>query len=646
MKPINTQFLTLTIICITLFSYAQEKRDFLSKQLISIEQPITTSTTFFTTKQEITKQLKELSPTQKETIIRKAKTASSYSWPSIPATTYLEFKRTGNRDIMQKYQNEKKKNLQNLILAELLENKGEYLDAIINGSWSLCEQTTWVLSAHLASQKGGAGIPNIEEPIIDLGAGEVSSLLAWTYHFFKEDFKETSPFLYNRIPLEIKNRIINPYLTRNDFWWMAFKKETFVNNWNPWCNYNTLLSTLLLQDQVSEENKSEVLIKSLKSVDKFINYYKADGACEEGPSYWSHAGGKMLEYLELVFNATDGKISLRDNDLVQKMGTYIMDANIENDYYVNFSDASVRANPNPGIIYRYGVYTKDKALKQFAAYLANENSFYENMTHHAIDQIINNLKIKEDLKATTPEKINNLSFEYLETGIIGGRTSKEKNEGFFFAAKGGYNDESHNHNDAGSFILYYKGKPLIADIGVETYSKKTFSKQRYEIWTMQSNFHNLPMINGVPQSYGHEYKATNTSFKDSRSKLNYNLNINKAYPEEAYCESFKRKYTLQRGSNPKLYVTDSYQLKEYRDPTVEHFITASKPDLIKDGEIKLDNNVLLQYPQNTFEVSIETLHLKDKKLLNSWQQDQLYRIKLISTDTSLTNNWNFIISEI
>ena len=37
-----------------------------------------------------------------------------------------------------------------------------------------------------------------------------------------------------------------------------------------------------------------------------------------------------------------------------------------------------------------------------------------------------------------------------------------------------------------------------------TYTKQTFGKDRYTIWTMQSNYHNLPMINGVPQKFGQE----------------------------------------------------------------------------------------------------------------------------------------------
>ena len=81
---------------------------------------------------------------------------------------------------------------------------------------------------------------------------------------------------------------------------------------------------------------------------------------------------------------------------------------------------------------------------------------------------------------------------------------KNKN-GMFVAAKGGFNNESHNHNDVGTFSLYVNTIPVIIDAGVGTYTKQTFGKDRYTIWTMQSNYHNLPMINGISQKFGQDY---------------------------------------------------------------------------------------------------------------------------------------------
>ena len=49
--------------------------------------------------------------------------------------------------------------------------------------------------------------------------------------------------------------------------------------------------------------------------------------------------------------------------------------------------------------------------------------------------------------------------------------------------------------------------PVLLDLGVETYCKKTFSPQRYEIWTMQSSWHNLPEFDGCQQQPGAAFAA-------------------------------------------------------------------------------------------------------------------------------------------
>ena len=80
---------------------------------------------------------------------------------------------------------------------------------------------------------------------------------------------------------------------------------------------------------------------------------------------------------------------------------------------------------------------------------------------------------------------------------------------WLLGAKFGSNGDSHNHNDTGSITLYKNGRPFLIDIGVESYTQKTFSPQRYEIWTMQSAWHNLPTFgpDGIQQLPGAAYAA-------------------------------------------------------------------------------------------------------------------------------------------
>ena len=102
--------------------------------------------------------------------------------------------------------------------------------------------------------------------------------------------------------------------------------------------------------------------------------------------------------------------------------------------------------------------------------------------------------------------------------IMAARVREGSADGLYLAAQGGHNAESHNHNDVGNFIVYANGEPAIIDVGVETYTAKTFSPQRYDIWTMQSAYHNLPTVNGVMQGAGREFEARNVDVQIGRRR--------------------------------------------------------------------------------------------------------------------------------
>ena len=617
-----------------MISNSQEQRNLLQQQLQ--EHPIATWEGIhlknFKT-DSISQKLNELPEHLKEQIKEEGKAALSYAWPVIPATSYLEFVRSGNRGVMEQYYRKRNEVLKSLILAELLEGNSEYLDAIINGSWALCEQSSWVLSAHLPLQKVGAGIPDIKDPVLDLGAGEIAVNLAWVYHLFGDKLEAISPLLNERIVLEIDKKIIQPYVQRNDFWWMGFEEHPFVNNWNPWVNYNVAMSTILLGDAVKADIKEEVLAKTMRSVDKFINYYKNDGASEEGPNYWSHAGGKLLEYLEFLKNISNGYIDLSHEQIIQNIGTYIMDVHIDDQFYVNFADSSVRVKPNPALIYRYGLYIDNQQLVNFASYVAKSTQFFDNPIVGSVNYVLRNLQVNEALQEVIPDKKNELLSWFDETGLVIARTNKDGKKGFFFAAKGGHNDESHNHNDVGSFVLYHQGKPLLIDVGVETYTAKTFNKDRYDIWAMQSDYHNLPIINNTAQAHGKKFSAQNLSMKNNSSSLSFSLDICAAYPKEAQCKSWIRSFTMKR-KHPELIIKDVVQYNQIKGHAIHNFMLALPPKLLKKGKVLLKQEngtqVLFYYPSDKFDYDVEEIVLEDKKLKNDWQQDKLYRLVLTS----------------
>ena len=86
------------------------------------------------------------------------------------------------------------------------------------------------------------------------------------------------------------------------------------------------------------------------------------------------------------------------------------------------------------------------------------------------------------------------------TGFPAARSRAGTSAGLFLAPKAGHNGESRNHNDLGSLIVVLDGRPLIIDVGVGVYTRQTFGPGHYEIWTMQSSWHNVPEVDAVPQA--------------------------------------------------------------------------------------------------------------------------------------------------
>ncbi|ULT27620.1 hypothetical protein KUH03_13480 [Sphingobacterium sp. E70] len=121
----------------------------------------------------------------REEVIAKGDKALDYQWQVVKATDYLEYERSGNRGMMEKPMNENCTALTNLLLAELAEGKGRYIDQILNGTWHMTEMSTWSLSAHLpAFQSSKRSLPQERTHVIDLMAGDVGSLLSWIHYFF------------------------------------------------------------------------------------------------------------------------------------------------------------------------------------------------------------------------------------------------------------------------------------------------------------------------------------------------------------------------------------------------------------------------------------------------------------------------------
>ena len=209
-------------------------------------------------------------PTEiRENIIKAGEKALAYEWKPDLATDYLAYKRRG--EILTGRKNQT--TLNTLVLAELVEGKGRFMDAIINGTWFLCE-VSWVHSAHAYFQKDQSGLPDPDEPTVELVVADIGAQMSWIYYFFHDELDKVSPLIAKRIRNTVYQRLIDPYFARTDYWWMGFTPQE-VNNWNIWINYNVLQAVLLLEKDTAQ--KATYVYQLMRSVDRYIDVQHPDG---------------------------------------------------------------------------------------------------------------------------------------------------------------------------------------------------------------------------------------------------------------------------------------------------------------------------------------------------------------------------------
>ncbi len=616
----KTLTILLLLVCFSFTGFTSEKRDLLQKEAMQtgLSQALITNFAELKFPDYKTRDFwNNLPAPVREEYIRKAEEALDYDWPVVKATDYLEIIRSGDR--RQGAYSAPQNKLLALVMGELTEGKGLFMDQIINGVWYYSEQTWWGWSAHLTAQKAPNGLPDADEPVIDLGVGEITNILSWTWFLFKDEFDKIHPLIAKRLKNEIMKKAVIPYYERNDFWWQGLDGSRSVNNWNPWTNHNMLTAILILDEDQTRKTKG--VEKVVKSLDQFINDYPEDGGCDEGPSYWGRAGASLYQCLDLLKRASGGKFDVYDNQLIRNMGSYIYKAYINYPYFINFADADATTGGRAQIIYSYGKDIQDPVMQKFGAFLAKKQNWGTSTPGGKVDEQIMQLMHLKEIENAPAEDALIGDFYLPDLQVAGARDKAGSTDGFFFAAKGGHNAESHNHNDLGSCVMYFNGKPCLVDIGRETYTAKTFSSKRYEIWTMQSQYHNLPKINGIDQKEGRNFKATNTNFKADAKKAVFSTDISKAYPETAAVAQWIRSYTLERGSAFR--ITDNWKLtKVAAEPTTLNFVTSCKVTEAGSGKLKLEGegfNLEMSYNAKAVTPKIEFNEITDSGLKRYWK---------------------------
>lgn len=551
----------------------------------------------------------------RDALTARGESLAGAAYPPLPASAYMDFRRNGDRARFEARYLTRRRTLNAAVMAECVGGDGRFLDQVIDGIFALCEESGWQLPAHntLVRDAPTAILPDVGAPVLDLFACETGAQLAVVDQLLGAALDAVSPLIRARIRREIDARIVAPYLGRH-FWWMGDGDEPMCN-WTVWCTQNVLLA--IMSGDYPADLRRQVVVKAAESLDAFLKDYQDDGCCEEGAQYYRHAGLCLFNAMDILNKVTGGAFAAAArSDKIRNIAEYIVNINARGAYYFNFADCSPLAGRAGAREYLFGLAVGSDRLADFAAAdwatstdrdLPDEiNLYYRLQAAFAAERLAAH-------RPAAPRAAADIHYPGVGLFIL-------RDASFDLAVKAGDNGDSHGHADAGSLILFRDGEPLLIDVGVETYTAKTFSAARHEIWTIRSAYHNLPLFGGVEEGYGAAYGARDVVFQPGERESRVSMDLAGAFPPDAGVTTARRTVRFVKG--------EQIEIEDVRTPagpSTLHLMLARRPDIAAHGLVLPGLGAIEIDGGGT--ATVEAIAVADPRLRLAWP-DTLYRVAI------------------
>lgn len=473
---------------------------------------------------------------------------------TIPVTRYSEYRyfiKNGDRAIFEEpYFN--KRRIQGMLALRVFMGEENLKDLLQDYLWDICEETTWVLPAHE------------RRDFIDLFAAETSFDLAATLHLLGHTLDGE---VRARVRCEVEQRILQPYAAHyGNFGW--YKGG---NNWNGVCN-SSVASTFLLLDP-EPERAAQAVFRALEGLDYFLDHaFEADGTSTEGVGYWHYGLINFVALSEMLRARSAGAIDLLDSQRVRRIAAYPARLLLSGSMFAAFSDADEITQFNPGIISRLAERTGETSLYNL---LAKPVTFPGDWR---LVMMLRNALWWDGKQMDAP---------HIQDAVLsGGGVARLVaplaccDQPVVAAIKAGHNEENHNQNDIGSFVVHVQGESLLTDPGRGLYDRFYFSDQRYENIFANSFGHSVPRIGGQLQAHGRAFHGELLQTETGGAVKRAVIEMAAAYDLPAL-SGLRRELQLAADGEARgtLWLEDTFQFGSDPQPVEEAFVTWGTVDL-------------------------------------------------------------------
>ena len=471
---------------------------------------------------------------------------------------------TGDRATFDRVHKRYFERLNTLYLAYLISEDEKYLPELTDTLWNILNFESWAYPVHIPAN---ASLDK-RRRFLAICSTRAGRDIAEIIYYIGDKLPE---LVVKRAKAELKYRIIDSYA---EYDWPF---ETVKHNWASVCICGVLCVYLQF---ATEEEIEKQLPRMMKVADLYLEGYEDDCCCSEGVSYWYYGFSNFLIFATMLRDYTNGKINYFDNPKVKKIAMFQHRVRLNERDAVTFSDAM-------GIGYKVPRYLNHILKTNYPDYPLAEN---EPLTE-AITESRNLFWTDPDF--TSQEiKFSNDIFENVQWFMYYGKE-------YAVGAKAGHNNEFHNHNDVGSFMISKNDVISFFDAGPGKYTKQYFAPDiRYTIMNCSSLGHSVPIINGQAQKEGN--RGICDIYALDREG-HFAFEMKKAYIVDTLA-SLKREFNCNEDY---FTLTDTYKFTETPTALVERFVSRL-PITYENGVVKSGNSII-EFNADEFDVSVSEL---------------------------------------
>ena len=483
-----------------------------------------------------------------EELIAQAEQNLGKDMPVVTKADFDSYAKTGRRERFSRALGKVTSRYKKALFAECIENKGRFVADIEKCIRALCELPTWVPPYH-----NGVWVRKEKEPyVIDLYSVDIASALATGDYWLGEKIsKPVRCQLYGALA----ERIFDPVRDKMEgkparrLWWLERD-----NNWNSVCNAGVVITAIsTLSDR---QDRAYHISVAENSIRRYLDGFTDDGYCSEGLGYWNYGFSNYVKLADAVFMATGGKLDWMADAKVRLVSLFGTRVEVLPGVYPAIADVGLRTRPNKSL-QNYISRKYSLGLGQWQSPLGAEAVHLGSPAHNVFAFPAGLAKPL----AGNPYQLDKFREWFGQAQFYVGRPGTTGPGKLGIACKGGHNDEHHNHNDVGTYVIAVGQQCPLIDPGGPVYTKKTFSSERYTDDVINSWGHAVPLVAGKRQETGAAAQATviRRSFSDAADTLVFDM---KAAYQVPALKSLTRTFVYDRAQAGSVTIADEVTFSE------------------------------------------------------------------------------------